>query len=1176
MVFITDLSKLRHGTSACLSKIKLWSVVFMLMVPVLVMANNELADIKVNVPHSNITFKELIKAIEGQTRYMIVYSQEEIDPTSKLNLTKGTTTLSQALDNACTVLDCSYSVDRNYITVKKNQITVQPVAATHEVSGIVTGDDGEPLIGVTVTGSNGAVTVTDTDGRYVIRLGQNDTARFSYIGYTPRVVNVGNRKAINVDMSTDVKALDEVVVVGYGTQKKVNLTGAVSTIKFGEEMGSRPVTSVSAALNGLAPGLAATQANGQPGSSATLRVRGTGTLNNSNPLVIVDGVEWSMDNLNPNDIESITLLKDAASTAIYGALGANGVILITTKKGDGQPKINYSGYFAVQKVINRLDYINNYADFMELANESITNIDQTPYYTQETIDLWRQAQADPYGVTELGVPNYIAYPNTDWFGTLFHTGHSQQHHLSVSGSSNKMNYVAAVGYLDNPGIMNQMGINSGEKKVTVQSRIEGKVNDWITVGANFYGTRQRKGVANVSGTFAMMSRTVPGIYPGERGKYGVPASIEESTTANNLLTYLDRSGKIDNTSATLQGYIIADIIKGLQIEGRYNYQLDRGDTHRWSNNYDVKYDYTRQTEINTPTLAEGSIVKSAAKTSRVNLDALLRYNVTIAGRHEISLLAGYSDSRYRFDTFSADKKGMTSWTLITPNSASTPQTISGSATEWSIESFFGRVNYAYMSRYLFEANVRRDGCSRFSPDSRWGTFPSFSLGWRVSEESFMNWSRDWLSNFKLRFSYGKIGNSRTDDYAWQALYQKKLVTLDGQSTNTLEQSKIGNNGLQWETTKTANYGLDLGFFNNRLRAEADFYVKNTSGILYTPAIYLTMGTVAGSTQNIAKVRNKGVELNLTWDDRIGNVQYSVGGNFAFNKSIVTKYKGALERRPMSNGEWINNIAEVSENGFGGKILEGHMLGETYINKIYRGTGNYACDGSIDFGAGPRDGIIRTERDMEWVKTMMSAGYKFRGVSRVGKNVLWYGDMIYADLDGDGDYGSINDAEMSGHSSLPKYNFGFNISARWNGFDFYALLSGAAGFHLLWSTPASPARGINVYKFLTDNRYFYDPENPSDPRTNIYSRYPRLQTQTGGASSDFWEYKGDYIKLKNVQIGYTLPHRITTKARIDKIRVYVSGDNLHTWTAFPGMDPEMGTSITYPLIRQFAFGLQVTL
>jgi TonB-linked SusC/RagA family outer membrane protein len=1123
------------------------------------------------LPQQQITFEKFTKVIEAQSKYMVVYSQTDINTASQITFSKRSLPLATALKEASSQVNCTYAVEKNYITFTSNAVS----GKTIEARGTVVDAAGEPLIGVNIVVKGKTTgTVSNIDGQFSLSVASTDKLQFSYTGYKTQTV-APSENAMRIVLTVNSEVLDEVVVVGYGTQKKVNLTGAVSSIKFGEEMGSRPVTSVSASLSGLAAGLNVTQSTGKPGTEATLRVRGTGTLNNSNPLVLVDGVEWSIDNLNPNDIASISVLKDASSTAIYGALGANGVILITTKSGQGKPRVNYSGYYSMQRVVNKLDFVNDYADFMELANESATNIDQSPYYTQETIDTWRAAKQNPNGLTELGVPNYIAYPNTDWFDALFCTGHSQQHHLSVNGASDHVSYQVAAGYLDNPGIMNQWGINSGEKKVTVQSRLEVKVNNWIKVGANIYGTRLRSGVGNTSGMFEMLSRTVPGIYPGERKRYGTPASAEESTNANNLFTYLDRSGKIDNMHANVSGYLIADIIDGLQLEGRYNYQADRSDTHRWSNNY-TTYDYTRQVAMYTPALSEGTINNSMTKANRVNIDLLLRYNRTFNKIHELGAIIGYSDQNYNYSDLSTSKKGMTSWDLTVANTASTPVSIAGSATAWALESYFGRVNYSLLSRYLLEVNVRRDGCSRFSPDSRWGTFPSFSLGWRLSEERFMDWSDDWLDNLKLRVSYGKIGNSRTSDYAWQALYAKKVVTLDGSSTNAIQQSKIGNNNLKWETTKTANFGLDLGVLNNRLTAEFDAYVKNTSGILYTPTIYLTMGTVSGSTENIAEVRNKGVELNVNWSDNISDFRYNVGGNFSFNKSIVTKYKGKLEKRLLSNGEYINNISEVSESGFGGRILEDHLLGETYIYKVYRGTGNYACDGSVDLNAGPRDGIIRTEKDMQWVKAMIDAGYKFSGGTTIGKNTLWYGDMVYADVDGDGNYGSTNDQVMSGHSYLPKYNFGLNLSASWKGFDFYALLSGAAGFHLLWVTTGWAQPGVNMYKFIADDHYFYDPDDPSNSKTNINAAYPRLNTRNGGSNSDYWEYKGNYLKLKNVQLGYTVPQQITRKFRVEKLRVYVSGDNLHTWTKYPGMDPELGTSITYPLVRQGAFGVQLTL
>lgn len=347
-----------------------------------------------------------------------------------------------------------------------------------------------------------------------------------------------------------------------------------------------------------------------------------------------------------------------------------------------------------------------------------------------------------------------------------------------------------------------------------------------------------------------------------------------------------------------------------------------------------------------------------------------------------------------------------------------------------------------------------------------------------------------------------------------------------------------------------------------------------------------MGNVTGATENIAKVSNRGIELSLSWQDTVGDFYYKVGGNFSFNDNRVDKYLGTLQRywEYDKDGNPVNfysNYGDVAQSGFGGLILEGRMLGEMYVRNLYHGDGSYS-GGKPTLTDGPKDGMIRTEQDMEWVQAMIASGYKFSGGSVVSKDQLWYGDLIYEDANGDGNFGDTNDLNLTGVSSLPKYNFGFNISCSYKGIDFYMLWAGAAGFSLYWNhaqyNGTQTKNGYAICERIANDHYFYDPQNPSDPRTNINATYPRLTDQTqrnNAASSKYWIYKGDYLKLKNAQIGYTLPKKLTSKILVNKLRIYLSGENLFTLTKFPGLDPEIGTAVTYPLIRQFAVGVQVT-
>lgn len=1048
--------------------------------------------------------------------------------------------------------------------------------STRQISGTVKDSNGEPIVGASVLVPNTSTgTSTDVDGHFILDV-PNDakTIEIGCVGYATSSVTLESSAVYSAVLSDDSTFLDETVVVGYATQRKATLTGSVSSVKIDDNAIARPVTSVSSSLAGLAAGVTVNQTTGKPGSSATIRVRGIGTLNDNSPLVLVDGIEWSMDNLNPADIESISILKDAASTSIYGAQGANGVILITTKQGDGKIKFNYNGYVSIQKVQNKLSLTSDNAEYMELVNETNTNQGLAEHFSQATIDQWRAAKQNPNALNDYGVPNYIAYPNTDWFDTIFKTGVSHNHHLSMSGSSNGIRFQAGVGYMDNPGVMNVAdGVNSGAKKLTIQAKGEGQVGKWLTLGTNVYGTFDRLGAASTANVFSYLDKTSPGIYPGEPYKYGLPAATEESTTANNLLLWLDRQGEDKRENYSLTGYFNAKIIKGLQLDGKINYLSYRRDYKSYGGSRLSRWDYVKNVAGQTASLESETVTNANYHSGQFNTELILRYNHTFAESHELMALVGYATQHYKYDEFSASKKGMVNEKLTDLNAVSTLDAISGYSTEWAQASVFGRVNYSYKSKYILEGNIRYDGSSRFSPSSRWGLFPSISGAWRISEEPFMKSTRNWLDNLKLRASYGVTGNNRTSNYAWQATYASSTLVVEGNKSSVMYTNKIGNEDLKWETTKTTDVGIDFTMLRNRLSGEIDFYDKNTSGILFVPSLSLSMGAVTGATENIAKVNSRGLEIGLKWADRIGDFSYGIGGNIAFNRSLVTKYKGKLVKG-WDGDTYVNNFADVSESGFGGRILEGHKLGETYLQKPYHGTGNYS-GGVLDLNAGPKDGIIRTEADMAWVKAMIDAGYTFGGVNTVGKGTLWYGDVIYADSNGDGNYGNSNDNEFTGHTSTPLYTYGINLSFGWKGIDLYMLFSGAGGNYLVWYTNPSYSPGYNTYSFLADGRYFYDPENPNDSRTNINSKYPRLGAKSTGSGSTFWEYKGDYLKLKNIQIGYTLPSSVTSKVKIDKLRIYATADNLFTITGYPGLDPEIGTDITYPLMKQYAFGIQLT-
>lgn len=1075
------------------------------------------------------------------------------------------------------------------------------------VRGTVNDGDGLGIPGAVVMlqGAGNVAATTTTNGEYSLSIPSSvadPRIEVSCLGFVSAVESVDGRSVVNFVLSEDSQILDEVVVVGYGLQKKVNVTGAVTAIDFEKTMENRTIVSTSAALAGLAPGMSVMQSSGQPGSDgATIRIRGNGSFSSGagSPLVLVDGIEWSMDNVNPADIENISVLKDAASTAIYGTRASNGIILITTRKGsESKTRVNYSFKGIIQNPYNELAFVSDYAEHMSLINESCDNIGTSRIFSQNSIDTWLAAKADPTGVNAYGVPNSVAYPNTDWFDEIFETGFSQEHSLSVSGGSRKIHYLMSYGYLDNQGVMNRFDINSSSQKHNFRTNVEADVTPWLTFGTRIFGQRQLYGLANISNAFSYLYQTTPGVYPGSPNAWGRPAlNGEESSNANNILHQMYGSKGYNQTSR-LNGslYAKARPLKGLSLEATFNYSPVWTEKATHSSGMNGFWDYVTDTRYSSPSLDTATSSESLSRNYRTSVETLARYEITL-GSHAVGALLGYSNQKYESWGFNASRTGATDWSLSDMSTylggyEQDPETMAVTMKE-SIgatarsgnaqQSVFGRINYAYADKYLFEADFRYDGSSKFGPGYKYGFFPAFSAGWKIAEEPFMESTRSWLDNLKLRLSYGSGGNNNAlGNYTWQATYVIGGAVLDGTGTKVLYSNSMSNNLLHWEKSSTADLGLDAGFFGNRLTMEFDIYDKKTSDILYTPAIYYTMGQRSGVPANLGNLSNRGVELTLGWRSSIGkDFQYYAKVNASYNINKVTRFKGKLVKG-MVDGKYVNNISDVAENFGNGRLCEGHALGEHYLYSVYHGNGTGYNGGAVDVNAGPKDGMIRTEKDMEWVEAMLLSGYKFYGNSRLAKNQFWYGDLIYADHDGDGNYGDTDDMDFNGHTDTPSALLGINLGFSWKGFDFSMTWSGAFGFWINWNAQyyngSTLTNGYGISKRVAGDHYFYDSSNPDDPRTNLTGTYPRLtygDNLANRLASDFYEYKGDFMKLKNIQLGYTLPGNLTRKFAVQQLRFFASGENLLTITSYPGLDPEKGSTIGYPLMRQVTLGAQIT-
>lgn len=1097
------------------------------------------------------------------------------------------------------------------------------------VKGTVTDKTGEPLPGVSIIikGTTTGV-MTDIDGNYSINVpNSNAVLTISYMGFVPQEHQVGSNTKLNIVLVEQSTDLDEVIVVGYGIQKKVNLTGSVSSVGA-DKLVNRPTPNLSTALAGLAPGVRVTQGSGNPGSeSVSILIRGLGSINASSPMILVDGVVADMTIINPDDVESINFLKDAASAAIYGSRAANGVVLVTTKKGKREkPKVTVSTLFAQEKAVTSMKFLSDMPTWMELHNTAQRNNTPTAssfWFSDQTIADWRAANADPNGTytdatTGNQIPNWMAYPNTDWATEMFKPTFYHRYNLSVSGGNEASTYMLSASFQDNPGSLE----NTGLQRFNIRANVETKINDILTIGTQTYGTKEFKEPGDVS--MGLLLQAYPGINPKVNGLYGASEDPNMTNMNNILLGIASNGGQNEYSSINTSWYANAKIWNGISAEAKFNYSEYQRQDENYSQNL-PRYRFREGTSTpveNIGVLDQATSSRYSYFSTNYTADLILRYNGTF-GDHDISAFAAYEQYYAKTSGFRLTVKGLLDWNVTDINSGSSmdswgsdDQKKEAAKKTLGMLSYFGRVNYAYKNRYLFEANVRADGSSRFAPSHRWGTFPSFSAGWRISDESFFAPLKLHIDNLKFRASYGVLGNQVSGYYDWQSIYSKVNNVFDESVQNGVIQSQLPNTLLSWEKTATTDFAVEANMLRQRLSVEVDYFTRKTTDMLVRPPQYLTIGNVTSPMANLAEMKNNGIDMNIGWSDKIGNFNFSVNANLSYNTDKVTKYKGGLiyeeDRNTLDiwgNPTWrYTNFDDVSvaANSINssyssyGRIVEGHKVAEYYLCRPYQGTGTYMnSDGTVNPNGGPKDGMIRTKADLDWVRAMAAAGYKFNGnagISPSGASNLWYGTMLMADINGDGRYGDTNDREFTGKSAFPKWVFGFNLSAEWKGIDLsmswagrlgsYAFINerGANGSTLSNNTDALPADALTRYYSYdavaaAANGGVNDYDPASDSNANYLGKYPRLLSASSSMpASTFYLYNTSYLKLRSLQVGYTLPKKWLHSAKISNLRVFVTGENLLTIKSkdFPAVDPELGSSvIVYPIARMFSGGVTVT-
>lgn len=1012
------------------------------------------------------------------------------------------------------------------------------------VKGKVVDESGNPISSATVQvkGTN-IGTKTENDGSFELTgVSNNATLQISSVGYTTKDIVIQGNDFLTITLDPSSTDLEAVVVVGFGTQRKENLTGAVASIQMSDVVESRPITSLSAGLAGQAPGLSVTQGSGRPGSDGgTLRVRGQGTLNNANPLVVIDGVVGDMNLINPQDVESISVLKDAASASIYGSRAANGVILITTKRGrNNEFKVIYNNYFSSQKPSNVMTMVSNYANYMELINEGYKNGDPNanPIFSQEKIDLWRN--------NENGDP--LLYPNVDWVESLFQNKISQNHNLSFTGGSDKIKFFGSYGLLDNPGIVEQ----ATYKRHTGRINLEADIKPWISLGANINGVVSKTmiGTNLINDVFLYAAASTPGmVLRSPDGRFGAPNNPEDDPQSNNILHRLyAQKGDINKNRFVSRFFAKLKPIKGLTVEGSYTYTYN--DDFIYSQPvFNDRWNFLTNSIASAGT-GRSSVTNQSVKTYRYYMDGVAKYENSAAdNRLKYEVMVGASQEYLKDGWFSASKLDLIDPSLSVLNAATMDASASGNITDWAMRSFFGRLNLSWDDKYLLEANLRTDGSSRFmSGKSRWGTFPSASVGWKISSEDF--YDVNWMPTLKFRASYGSLGNNGTIDdvffynsginnYEYQTLYSSANYILNNQLFVGFAQTGLSNSLLTWESTNVFNLGLDFDLFDYKLGGSIDVFEKTTNNILINLPAPMVVGDASIPRTNAAKVRNRGIETNLTYRDQIGDdFKFNIGGNFTFIDNKVLKFKG--DDRSISGSNLLQ---------------EGYAINTQYILLT--------------------DRIIQTDSDLQLVEDMInnapidpSTNQQVNPFAAYGKPEK--GDLLYIDSNGDG---ILNDDDrvLVGHGTAPRINYGFNVGFDYKGFDFNVFLQGSAGNKVVYTdlhyTP-TVRWGYQLNKEIIDGRW-------TEGRTD--ATYPRLLPYTdtrNNKNSDFWLQSKAYMRVKNIQLGYTFPNHLTERIAVQNLRVFGSMENFWTFTNYKGFDPEV-SGTNYPTMKQVVFGIGLT-
>lgn len=990
------------------------------------------------------------------------------------------------------------------------------------VKGTVTDATG-PVIGasIIVKGTTNG-TVTDFDGNFELpEVNKGDVIQISYIGYQTHEIKYTGQPSLQVKLVEDSQNLEEVVVVGYGVQKKVNMTGSVSQVDS-KALESRPIQNVSSGLQGMMPGVQVTSGQGRPGQDgATIRVRGVGTLNTADPYILVDGIETgTMNSVDPNDIESISVLKDAASAAIYGSKASNGVILITTKRGKtGKARISYNGYVGIQRPTETIDRLSSY-DYARLFNQSLVAEGLNPRFSDDDLKKFKDGSS-PY-----------THPNTDWYNEAYQTGVQHSHNVSVSGGTEDVKYMGSVGYLHQTGVLP----NSERQQFNGRTNLDMKLNSRLTVRLNLAYIKNDYSDPNSSyagGSSDQILRQLNRIAPWIVSRYedGTWGTISDGSP----IAWLDVNQTVDRKNQNFSGTLAADykIIDGLvaTVTGSY---VNNQQHYRAFQKF-IQYNPNKKTEPN-------KLNENYYGWHRASFDALLNYDKSF-GQHNLKAMAGWHTEKFDYSENTMERKNFPTNDLTDMNAGdASTQKNNGYNRELAMVSWFGRVNYDFAGKYLLEGNIRSDASSRFADGHRWGYFPSFSAAWRLSEENFMEDAREWLNSFKLRASWGLLGNqdALSDYYPWMNTYSLNAnYPLGGSLQTGYYQASYKLNTISWEKARTWGVGFDATI-NNKINVTLDYYDRRTTGIIMDVPVPQEFG-LGAYKDNVGEMANRGVEALISYNNKWNDWSFGVTANMAYNKNEI-----------LDLGSEDANEEGMSDPNNGNMRREVGRALSTYY--AYKTNGFFSSDAEAQ----------------AWMdKYAGQPGYPF------GNRKFKGGDLIYQDTDGDGKI-TAKDRTFIG-STNPKVTFGLTLNAGYKGFDLSMVFSGAAGVRRLINQEATGY-------FLGDDSHpatvWLDAWTPE----NLNAKMPRVAYNTTSPSlssnvmSDFWIQNASYLRMKNLQFGYTLPKKVLSSVGIQNVRFYYSVENLFTiHNMLINVDPEISSerASNFPLTQTHAFGVNVT-